>query len=482
MEAKDFIINVGPNGTFRPSGSYQTLPEHIDSIFQRFEKDKVKKISVYFHGGLVSEKNGMEAAFKMAKHVSDIGQAPLCFVWETGLMETVSTNITKISETELFNKLIKVLIKKLSEKLGFDLIQGRGTGNFLTDEEIDAELLKPFPFQDYNQQKLKVSGRGAEAIAMLPLNEDDLRNSLEAEFTYLIQSDIAFINTIANTKVTVTIGIDSHSRGFISLATFIKHVAVIAFKVIKRFIDKRDHDFYPTIIEEILRELYIAELGAWVWNNMKVKSCDMWKDNKKLSGLNQFAGRYLLEKLIAYVKTNNDIEINLIGHSAGSIAICNLLNTTSTVDPQIVYNKIVFMAPACRIDLFKEAILDKSIFKKFRMFTMNNEFETKDNLIPFFYTHSLLYLISGILEDEGKEFDAYILGLEKHLQGTYPYDSAIELIKTNKFLFEPGENRIVFSKTDLTALYGMKTKSVSHGGFDDDKDTIDSIKYFLNES
>ncbi|MBK7389243.1 MAG: hypothetical protein IPI23_09310 [Bacteroidetes bacterium] len=56
MEAKDFIINVGPNGTFRPSGSYQTLPEHIDAIFQRYETDKVKKISIYFHGGLVNEK------------------------------------------------------------------------------------------------------------------------------------------------------------------------------------------------------------------------------------------------------------------------------------------------------------------------------------------------------------------------------------------------------------------------------------------
>ena len=137
MEAKDFIINVGPNGTFRPSGSYQTLPEYIDAIFQRYETDRVKKISIYFHGGLVNEKNGMETAFKMAKHISDAGQTPLCFVWETGLMETVSSNLTKISDTKLFNKLIKVLVKKLSEKLGFDLTEGRGAGKLLTNEQID---------------------------------------------------------------------------------------------------------------------------------------------------------------------------------------------------------------------------------------------------------------------------------------------------------------------------------------------------------
>jgi hypothetical protein len=483
MEAKDFIINVGPNGTFRPSGSYQTLPEHIDAIFKRFENDKIKKISIYFHGGLVNEKKGMETAFKMAKHLSDAGQTPLCFVWETGLMETISTNIGKIADTKLFNKLIKVLIKKLSEKLGFDLTEGRGAGNLLTDEQIDVELFKPIPFQSYTQQKLEVSGRGTEAITMLPKNENDLLNSLEADFTYLVQSDIEFTNIIAETKLTVTSGQERQSRGIISTAAFIKHVAVIAFKVIKRFIKKRDHDFYPTIIEEILREFYIAELGAWVWNNMKVKSKDMWNDNKGFSDLNCFAGRYLLDKLIEYAKKNSDVEINLIGHSAGSIAICNLLKTSANVYSPLIYNKIIFMAPACRIDLFnEEMVLNKTRFKKFRMFTMNDQFEILDKLVPYFYTHSLLYLISGILEDEGKEFDVYILGLERHISGNSPYDSEQELVNTSKFLFETTKNRIVFSKTDISAPEGLKTKSISHGGFDDDKDTISSIKYLLNEA
>ncbi|MBK7389241.1 MAG: hypothetical protein IPI23_09300 [Bacteroidetes bacterium] len=110
---------------------------------------------------------------------------------------------------------------------------------------------------------------------------------------------------------------------------------------------------------------------------------------------------------------------------------------------------------------------------------MNDQFETHDRLVPYFYTHSLLYLISGILEDEGKEFDAYILGLQRHIIGNYPYDSAQELINTNQFLFEATTNRIAFSQTDATTPDGMKTKSVSHGGFDDDNDTIESIKYFL---
>jgi len=480
MEARDFIINVGPNGTFRPSGCYQTFPDHIDAIFQRFETDKVKQITIYFHGGLVNEKTGMETAFKMGKHIFETGQTPLCFVWETGLMETVSTNLTKIADTRLFNKLIKVLLKKLTEKLGFNSAIGRGSGVVLTDAQIDNELFKPIPFETYNQNTLAIGGKGADAIAVLPENESDLIRSLEADFTYLIQGDLDFTNTIAKTKLTVDTAQQGRAKGIISTAMFIKHVAIIAFKVIKRFINKRDHDLYPTIVEEILREFYIAELGAWVWNSMKIKSIDMWNDNQGISGLNQYCGRYLLDKLIKYAERNTDIEVNLIGHSAGSIAICNFLNTSSNIYSKLVYNKIIFMAPACRIDLFnKEIVNNNNRFKHFRMFTMNNQLETQDRLVPYFYTHSLLYFISGILEDEGKEFDSYILGLNRHISGNFPYNSAQELINAKQFLFEPAKDRILFSKSDISIPTGMKTNSESHGGFDDDNDTIESIKHFL---
>ncbi len=480
MEAKNFIINTGPGGTFRSSGSYQTLPEHIDKIFERFDNDKVDEISIYFHGGLVNEKSGTETAFKMAKHFLDAGQIPICFVWETGLMETISTNIGKITDTKLFNKLIKVLVKKLSEKLGFDLLEGRGTGNLLTDEEIELELSKPVPFESYSNEQLATSGRGVQAIDRLPDNENILLQSLELEFRYLIEPDFEFVRLISETRLTIDNGQQEQSRGIISSMAFIKHVAVIAFKVIKRFIKKRDHGFYPTIIEEVLRKLHIAELGSWVWSNMKVKSSDMWNDNQDLSGLNRFAGRYFLEKLIDYGKEHNDVKVNLIGHSAGAIAICNLLNATASIDKEFVYSKIVFMAPACRVDLFhKEVVLNKAMFQEFRMYTMYDEFEIKDNLVPYFYTRSLLYLVSGILEDEGKEYDSYILGLERHIDGQSPYNSSQELLETHDFLYKT--KTLALSVTDSTAPKGLKTKSITHGGFDDDDDTVESIMYFLNE-
>lgn len=477
MEEKDFIVNVGPQGTFKPSGIYHSIPSDVDAMFLRYETASVKKITLYFHGGLVNEKTGMATAIKMEKHFSSVGQTPICFVWETGLMETVASNIGKISDTKLFGKLIKILTKKLSSKLGFDLAEGRGAGVTLTNAQVESELNSKIPFENYTQRNLESKGRGAEASVNLPAKPEDL----EGEFKFEIESDFELISIIGESKLTVPNAVGGQSRGIIDTALLIRHVAKIAFRVIKRFVGKRDHDFYPTIIEELLRELYIAEVGAWVWNNMKIKSNDMWKDNAGLLDVNQHAGRYLFDKLIEYHKKYPDVQVSLVGHSAGSIAICNLLRMNANNYHQLVFDKIIFMAPACRIDLFRdEIVLHQNRFKTFRMFTMADSNEKHDLLVPYFYTHSLLYLISGVLEDEGKDYDALILGLERNIMASYPYDSIPEVLEVNKFLYSNNANRIIFSQTLDDTTDGLRTKSLSHGGFDDDELTINSIKFILS--
>lgn len=481
MEIDDYIINIGPNGTFKPSGKYFTTPEKVDNIFNRLEKEKAKKITIYFHGGLINEDAGLEIGAKIANHLLPLGQTPICLAWETGLMETFTSNLSKIRETKVFGKLVKILIKSLSGRLGFTFAEGRGIGSSLSDSEIETELTKDRPFEDYTNEKFEASGRGPVLSGQSPT----LKN-LEDEFYFEVNSDKKLIKDLEETKFTKTESRGTQSRGIISTAILVKSVASIAFRVIKRFLNKRDHDFYPTIIEELLRELYIAELGAWVWGSMKSKSSEMWQNNDGLNGLEQHAGRYLLDKLNQHKKKFNDVEINLVGHSAGSIAVCNLLRVSSESHPSLSYNKIIFMAPACRIDLFHdEVVKQKTRYKKFRMFTMYNKYEVLDTLVPYVYTHSLLYLISGILENDGNDFDCYILGLERYFSGNSPYNSDEKVINTKKFLFEQGENRIVFSQTEAGAAQGFRSKSLTHGGFDDDEveeGTIPSIKYFLGET
>lgn len=275
-------------------------------------------------------------------------------------------------------------------------------------------------------------------------------------------------------------------RGIISTAKLVKAAVAVAYRVIKRFVNKTDHSFYPTVIEELFRELYIADIGAWVWNAMKVKSEQMWrKEPEDGSELGQHAGRFFLDKLKVYLAQNPGTVIDLIGHSAGSIAICNLFRHVAVDYSNMRFRNLLLMAPACRLDLFHEQILPATHrFDRFRMYTMCDVVEKNDSLVPYLYTHSLLYLISGILEDKGESSDAWVLGLERHIARQSPYDeisdaASDKIMKdVNAYLYEQGQQRIVFSLTQ-TGGDGLNSTSASHGGFDDDTQTVDSIKHLL---
>ena len=480
---QDYIINVGPGGTFHKSGKYQTIPSEIDAIFQNFENVQAKKIAVYFHGGLVNEKRGLETVRKVQPYLSEAGTVPVCFVWETGLLETIGTNLSKISETKLFNKMVRALLKKLSGRLGFDSVDGRGiAGVELSDAEIELELAKAHPFREYETNVPGGNGRSAVNLETLAGSGVYLEVELRKEFTILVDKDEEFKEAIQENKLTIDgTGRSTGARGFISIATFIAHLAKIAVRVISRFISKRDHDFYPTIVEEVLRQFYIAELGAWVWKSMKDKSSEMWKSNEGREGLNQFAGRYFLDRLAVYKEKYPEVTIDLIGHSAGSIAICNLLGYTASLQKSFSYNHIIFLAPACRIELFKKEILYyPARYRDVRIFTMSDAYECEDRMIPYFYTHSLLYLISGILEDEGDSYDAYILGLQRHITSARPYDTD-DLKDIQNYLGEADSFRVSYSKSQDGTSSWLFTNSISHSDFDDDPDTLASVQYFLKQ-
>jgi pimeloyl-ACP methyl ester carboxylesterase len=482
LTEKDYIINVGPGGTFQKSGEFQTLPADIDNMFTRFESENIRKIAIYFHGGLVNESTGIATANKVQPILSSSGCAPVFFVWETGLVETITTNLTKISETQLFNKLIKVILKRVTAKLGINPATGRsGAGTGFSEQEIQAELLKPEPFANYNQPSGSGRSGGIESPSDLNGREVFIEAALRSEMTGDVNNDLEFQEAIKNTKLTVdNNGVKTGSRGFISFAIFINHAVKIALRSIKRFMDKRDHGLFPTIVEEILREFYIAELGAWVWKSMKDKADGMWKDNAGRKDNDQYAGRYFLDKLAVYLQKFPTTEVHIIGHSAGSIATCHLLKYTSSLANSFKYSHILFMAPACRIDLFKAELADHpERYNDLRIFTMTDENECKDKLVPYFYTHSLLYLISGILEDEGESFDAHILGLERNINFVSPYDIP-DLDQVHKYIYEDSKFRLSLSVSDLAMPTGMKTKALKHGDFDDDAYTLESIKQILS--
>jgi hypothetical protein len=477
---RDFVINARPQGTFKPSGKYQTRPEDIEHIIANWRRDQRKHIALYFHGGLVGEKAGLESAENIAPLLEEAGCAPACFVWETGLLETIGTNLVKIRETKLFDKLLKIVLRRASEHLpGIDII-GKSTGAAgLTKEQIESELLNPKPFEnlstDNQVQFGKSAGRPEHELPNEIIFEAELRDELQRDF----ESDFTFTPILMEANVS-GIAIETGGKNIIDFFSLAGKCAKLIYRIVKRFYTHRDHGFFSTVIEELLREFYIAELGAWVWKGMKDKSSEIWESNQNLEGLNQKAGRYLLDLLIDFKRTNPDTKISLIGHSAGSIAICHLIETTAQIAPEIVWDNVIFMAPACLIDLFKNTILDHPArVRNIRMFTMTDENESNDALVPYVYTRSLLYLISGILEDNGKSFDAYILGLERHFRNLPPYNIP-ELSGCHDYLFTNGLQRTCLSVSS-PGTPGLATSALKHGHFDDDEETLKSIQHILQQ-
>ena len=58
MEDKDFIIYEGSEGTFKPLEKYNSEPQDVDGMIAAMRQKDAKKITLYFHGGLVDEENG----------------------------------------------------------------------------------------------------------------------------------------------------------------------------------------------------------------------------------------------------------------------------------------------------------------------------------------------------------------------------------------------------------------------------------------
>ncbi len=472
-----YLNASAPHGCFHPTGDHPSNPAQVDALIQYLQEQKVKKLTIHFHGGLVSEHRGIEIAQNMVTNYKDVSH-PLSIVWDSGFLKTIQDRFDLIEKTELFKQLRDIVLKKVYQKLGIE--DGAKGPVPLDDYKIQTEIQSEQPFAQDDQPAREKAQRWNAA----KINANEL--AIEAELEMEIDTDHALVVAVKSEGPEDEYYRKDHlipenlseegTKGFLPLA-IIKPLASVIIRVIKRFWKNTDHDLYPTSVEEILREFYIAEFGAQLWDGMKEKTDLMWADNTGLSGTDQHAGRYLLEALSKHKAQDNEFILDVVGHSAGSIAICNMLRCIAANYPNLLpLRNIIFLAPACRSDLFVQEVLpEPHRFTQFRMFTMDDTHERKDNC-AYVYTHSLLYLISGILE---KLPDEHILGLMKHFSDEEPYIKAPELVKIKEFLMK--ENRLVLSVSASGAAAGMESHAKAHGKFDNDEATIRSLVSIISQ-
>ena len=200
--------------------------------------------------------------------------------------------------------------------------------------------------------------------------------------------------------------------------------------------------------------------GTTVWGEMKknanlisVEKQNLPKGSDGKPDLRFQSGAVLLYQdalTSEFFKSPYKFRLHLIGHSAGAIVHSYIIDRLKDWE----FETVNFMAPAVRVDLFKDTVLPAigTRIKRYNQFHLIDDIEQKDPTckILLTYSRSLLYLVSHSFE-EG--VTTPILGMQKYFDKLIPSASNINV---------------------FTAP-GADSQSVTHGGFDDDCVTTNKI-------
>jgi len=503
---KDHYL-VSRHGTFDTSGSpHATTQADLDSLFATLATDKNRhKLVLHFHGGLVDFVSGMMAAEDITKWYADVPAYQVFFLWQTALFDVLSTetfldaicpNISQAFNEPFFQQVLLRVTQFVKGKV--DATNGGAIDRWLdlpSKEEVLQELQNPKdgqePYSDIDSTALLEDTRlhrHEEKIFREHLTHNDpvLKQHAQDLVTKHAPSVLKGKASGNITQVDTTpINMPPFSLEFIEhFLTEIRDVALedienianffvigrcitVLKRVLDRFAQRRDHGVFPTIVEEILREFFIGTIGKEVWDGIKKEAVDTFGASPAC------AGTAFLRGLKTYCEDNPNAQITLIGHSAGSTYICEFLRHAHAFLPSNITFDVIMLAPANSYKLFSDTLKTySSRIHAVRIFAMNDDLEQKDALIPGVYPLSLLYLVSGILEDEA---DTPILGMQRYFTNKAPYtlpDVQIAFSYLNKY---PTSH--IWSLS--SGGDGISSDAKSHATFYSEEVTMKSVKYAI---
>ena len=209
--------------------------------------------------------------------------------------------------------------------------------------------------------------------------------------------------------------------------------------------------FFDLLDEAI--ELGSRGLGRPIWSQMKDNACCASEEPN--------GGALFVANKIAEYASQAKVELHLVGHSAGSIFHAHLLPLL--VERGLAVKTLTLFAPACTMALFESNILPhvgKGI-ERLTIFNLNDETE-RDDSVTSIYHKSLLYLVSEAFEAKRGE---PLLGMQKCWKNTKARRSLGKAVAENNAT-------VIHSKggPNLT----LRSNSTTHGGFDNDEDTLNS--------
>ncbi len=230
-------------------------------------------------------------------------------------------------------------------------------------------------------------------------------------------------------------------------------------------------DFLLDRLDDALEPL-VRGPGRVMWNEMK--------ENAIGATANPSGGaRLAIEQLVKLVR-DEDVEIHVVGHSAGAIfhaPIVELLTTKGKIASghlkglsgyNLPIESCTLWAPACNIDLFDryyQPAIDSKQIDRFTLFTLTDTAEQDDNCAAI-YNKSLLYLVSNAFESQPRiplaRDGEPILGMEKFLKN---HQSFQQLLAADRLDW-------ILSPNHEAPGSAQASTSEKHGAFDDNDATV----------
>lgn len=494
MSIENHVIHL-ENGVLHSD----TPRSRVDNIVRNaVDAGNPSTIVVHFHGGLVSYNNGMKTAERLKPVYEQAGSYPVFFVWESGLLETIANNLQSISEEKFFQivwkRIRKIIERKLAKSMGArttialppadnedeldrridEFIDNRELDLLLEDAVDESQLSELTPTEmSMLESELAFDIDLTTEIAKISnalRDEEDVEEEIISRNSSVQGSSATLMDPAALDRYVD--GRGPQSRGIISTARLVKAIIVVAGRVIGRFLSGRDHGLHATIVEEILHEFYLANAGGIIWKHMKQDTADSFGGDVHAHG-----GSAFLDALNNTIDFDNPPRIVLVGHSTGAVYISHFLAAADAALPGSVKFDVVLLAPASTFRLTEKTVSQfHGRIGGFRIYTMDDDHEKGDRLVPILYPHSLLYFVSGVVETET---DMPLVGMERYFDRSNYRQSAFPKVETVRAYTDSINDSIVWSVATGNPA-GMNSTAKKHGDFTRDVPTMESVSHVIS--
>jgi hypothetical protein len=405
---------------------------------------------VHFPAGLTDRADELHAAERLLPAYLAAGGYPVFVLGEAGLLGTVRRRLSDIFDERVFQRLVERVAQLAVARLDPAAARlPRMQSELRSGGEPFAELAVatgPAPLDDAER----------DALARELADDDEVRGEARAIVRWArrraggappsydrrratLMSRAVLEDAILEDQAVQAAG--GEPTGWLA-----RRAAAALEGVLSRFASDRDHGLYPTVVEELLRELYRDQAGGLAWANRKKDSADAFGGDP-----DRHAGTAFLEGLRMLHADAPRRRIVLVGHGAGAIDVCNLLRHAVGL-PDTATFELVLLAPACDVASL-DAVLDERV-DGVRVFVLSDERERADHLLDDRYPRSLLYLVSGVLEDQA---DAPIAGMDR-------FPAALERVR---------------APTDSVTPPGMRSEATRHADFGLDAATQESLAHVV---